>query len=154
MASRLQLLRHPAKSPQPRGRHHKNVRQNMKTLLLTFALLTCALVRAEVSGFPNFPFLHARGTASKQLPPDMAQLHFQLKVFAQKSEVAAQKFNECEQAVFQILSSASILPADIIAGDISKKAVQERGSDYEKSAIIGYTTVSYTHLTLPTKRIV
>ena len=25
MASRLQLLNYPAKSPQPRGRHHKNV---------------------------------------------------------------------------------------------------------------------------------
>jgi hypothetical protein len=25
MASRLKLLTHPAESPQPRGRHHKNV---------------------------------------------------------------------------------------------------------------------------------
>ena len=27
MASRLKLLNHPAKSPQPRGRHHKNARK-------------------------------------------------------------------------------------------------------------------------------
>jgi hypothetical protein len=36
----------------------------------------------------------------------MAKLQFRLKVFDQKSEVAAQKLTECEQAVFQILSSS------------------------------------------------
>ena len=30
MASRLKLLNHPAESPQPRGRHHKNVVRRAK----------------------------------------------------------------------------------------------------------------------------
>ena len=41
MASRLKLLNHPAESPQPRGRHHKNVRL-MKTLLLILPAMILA----------------------------------------------------------------------------------------------------------------
>jgi uncharacterized protein YggE len=110
----------------------------MKTLLITLAIFTCALVRAEVQGLPSFPFLHAGGTAAKRLPPDMAKLQFRLKVYDQKADIAAKKLSECEQAVFLVLSTASISPADIVAGDISKEIIQERGSDYQKRAIQGY----------------
>ena len=49
MASRLLLLNHPAESPQPRARHHKNVLQDMKTLVtILFSIL----------GLATFAFAH------------------------------------------------------------------------------------------------
>ena len=48
MASRLKLLNYPTNSPQPRGRHHKNVR-NMKLILLIS--LFSPLVLAEEDPF-------------------------------------------------------------------------------------------------------
>jgi uncharacterized protein YggE len=111
---------------------------SMKTLFIALVLFSCTAVRAEVQGLPNFPFLHVGGTASKNLPPDMAKLEFRLKVYDQKSEIVGQKLSACEQAIFTVLNAASISPADIIAGDISKEVIQARGSDYQKREIEGY----------------
>lgn len=49
MASRQKPLKHPAKSPQPRGRHRSIVRQYMKIILsaITFALSVAQMRAAE-----------------------------------------------------------------------------------------------------------
>jgi hypothetical protein len=43
MASRLKLLNNPAKSPQPRGRHHKNVRPEVNMLVRRSMVLFVAV---------------------------------------------------------------------------------------------------------------
>ena len=101
-----------------------------------------SLVRAESQGIPNFPFLHASGAATRRLPPDLVRLQFMIKIYDPKAAVALQKLAEAEQAVLLVLGSAGIPEADIIAGDISKQAVQEQGSaSFVRKAIIGYQLV-------------
>ena len=50
MASRLKLLNHPAKSPQPRGRHHKNVLQEMKIKIQRVCLVVISLFAVACGG--------------------------------------------------------------------------------------------------------
>ena len=67
MASRLKLLNYPAKSPQPRGRHHKNVRQYIMHHIATILFVGIGIaslvfsIAHEAYWWRRRHWIHARG---------------------------------------------------------------------------------------------
>ena len=67
MASRLKLLNHPDKSPQPRGRDHK-ARSNMKT---TIAIIAVAIAVTVIALMKNERMIEKKNSPGDEWPPEI-----------------------------------------------------------------------------------
>ena len=90
------------------------------------------------SSLPDFPFVTVQGTASKELPPDRADLSFTIETFDEKAEAADRILADTTVAVLSVLSTLNIPDSAITAYEISKYTKRERGDNYQDLAIQGY----------------
>ncbi len=105
------------------------------------AIACCTLlisVASAASSLPDFPFVTVQGKASKQLPPDRADVSFTIETFDEKAETADRILADTTVAVLKVLSTLNIPDSAITAYEISKYTKRERGDNYQDLAILGY----------------
>ena len=103
-----------------------------------FCVTTFISAASLASSLPDFPFVTVQGTASKELPPDRADLSFTIETFDEKAETADRILADTTVAVLNVLSTLNIPDSAITAYEISKYTKRERGNNYQDLAILGY----------------
>ena len=103
-----------------------------------FCVTTFISAASLASSLPVFPFVTVQGTASKELPPDRADLSFTIETFDEKAETADRILADTTVAVLNVLSTLNIPDSAITAYEISKYTKRERGNNYQDLAILGY----------------
>ncbi len=103
-----------------------------------FCVTTFISAASLASSLPDFPFVTVQGTASKELPPDRADVSFTIETFDEKAETADRILADTTVAVLNVLSTLSIPDSAITAYEISKYTKRERGDNYQDLAILGY----------------
>lgn len=103
-----------------------------------FCVTTFISAASLASSLPDFPFVTVQGTASKELPPDRADVSFTIETFDEKAETADRILADTTVAVLKVLSTLNIPDSAITAYEISKYTKRERGDNYQDLAILGY----------------
>lgn len=103
-----------------------------------FCVTTFISAASLASSLPDFPFVTVQGTASKELPPDRADVSFTIETFDEKAETADRILADTTVAVLNVLSTLNIPDSAITAYEISKYTKRERGDNYQGLAILGY----------------
>ena len=103
-----------------------------------FCVTTFISAASLASSLPVFPFVTVQGTASKELPPDRADVSFTIETFDEKAETADRILADTTVAVLSVLSTLNIPDSAITAYEISKYTKRERGDNYQDLAILGY----------------
>jgi len=86
-------------------------------LLAAASLATAA---ATASPVPDYPFIYAEGSATRELPPDIATLNASVSVRNATSEGAVAGVQAAAAKVLALLAKSGIRDADINAAQISK----------------------------------
>jgi uncharacterized protein len=84
------------------------------------AMATLAAATAVASPVPDYPFIYAEGSATRELPPDIATLTASVSVRNATSEGAVAGVQAAAAKVLALLAKSGIRDADINAAQISK----------------------------------
>lgn len=90
----------------------------MKRFIATLAFLAPLAVGA--SPLPEYPFVHATGTAFVTIIPDQGSIDFEILVVAPDIEEAVATFTERGKAIRALTEQFGIAPDDIEIGDIRR----------------------------------
>lgn len=116
-----------------------DIYMNRWTRRIAILCVTTLISAASLaSSLPDFPFVTVQGTASKELPPDRADVSFTIETFDEKAETADRILADTTVAVLNVLSTLNIPDSAITAYEISKYTKRERGDNYQDLAILGY----------------
>lgn len=116
-----------------------DIYMNRWTRRIAILCVTTLISAASLaSSLPDFPFVTVQGTASKELPPDRADVSFTIETFDEKAETADRILADTTVAVLKVLSTLNIPDSAITAYEISKYTKRERGDNYQDLAILGY----------------
>jgi hypothetical protein len=97
-----------------------------------------AATQVVASPIPDFPFTAVYGSATDEVAPDQATIKFTVLCHDPRSEVAVATVNEVLTKVVEGLVGLGIKKEDLVADDLSKEAVREKGDDYKRLKILGY----------------
>lgn len=103
---------------------------------LTLILLVAAQLAA--SPVPDFPFTVVHGSATEEVAPDEATIHFRVLCHDPSSEAAVATVNEVLGKLVDGIVKLGVGKDAIVADDLSKEAVREKGDDYQRLKILGY----------------
>ncbi|BBO27046.1 hypothetical protein AltI4_14340 [Alteromonas sp. I4] len=116
-----------------------DIYMNRWTRRIAILCVTTLISAASLaSSLPDFPFVTVQGIASKELPPDRADVSFTIETFDEKAETADRILADTTVAVLNVLSTLNIPDSAITAFEISKYTKRERGDNYQDLAILGY----------------
>jgi uncharacterized protein YggE len=101
-------------------------------------LLALIAIPTAASPIPDFPFIAVSGDASTDVPPDTAVVTFTVIVHGTDSEAATKQVNEALKQVTDGILAMGVPKGALTAADLTKKAVRERGDDYQRLKILGY----------------
>jgi uncharacterized protein YggE len=108
----------------------------MKRLIqLLLALVT---ISAAASPIPEFPFIAVQGKASSEVPPDNATITFTVLVHGTDSDSATKQVNDTLKQVTDAILAMAVPKGALTAADLGKRAVRERGNNYQDLKILGY----------------
>jgi len=110
----------------------------MKNLFLSIISLLALTTPVISSPLPDFPFTSVHGSASKKVAPDEATIEFEVLCYDPSSEVAVSSVNQILAKLVKDLLKLGVKEKDLVASDLSKQAVQERGQNYKQLKILGY----------------
>lgn len=104
----------------------------------SFILSILVANQLVASPIPDFPFTAVDGSATKEVSPDKATITFTVLCHDPSSEVAVTTVNKVLTVVVDGILGLGIGKESLIAGDLSKEAVREKGEDYKQLKILGY----------------
>ncbi len=90
------------------------------------------------SPLPDFPFTAVLGAATEEVTPDKATIKFTVLCHDPSSEVAVSTVNKVLTKVVDGIVGLGIKKEDLVADDLSKEAVREKGDDYKRLKVLGY----------------
>ena len=97
-----------------------------------------AATQLAASPIPDFPFTSVYGSATQEVAPDEATIKFTVLCHDPSSEVAVATVNKVLKKLVDGILGLGIKKEDLVAGDLSKEAVREKGEDYKRLKILGY----------------
>lgn len=89
-------------------------------LIITLSLFT---ITAFAKDLPNFPFVYASGYANIEVPPDMAEISFQITASDETAAEAQRIVRERSATILSFFAEHGIEQNDITAYEITKRAV-------------------------------
>jgi uncharacterized protein len=89
-------------------------------LIPLLAVASFATAAAMASPVPDYPFIYAEGSATRELPPDIATLTASVSVRNATSEGAVAGVQAATAKVLALLAKSGVRDADINAAQISK----------------------------------
>ena len=104
----------------------------------SLSLLTFVASKLVASPIPDFPFTAVNGSATKEVLPDKATIKFTVLCHDPSSGVAVSTVNQVLTKAVDGIVGLGIRKEDLVADDLSKKAVREKGDDYKRLKIFGY----------------
>lgn len=110
----------------------------MTTMYRSLFLLTLVASKLVASPIPDFPFTAVNGSATKEVLPDKATIKFTVLCYDPSSEVAVATVNQVLTKAVDGILGLGIRKEDLVADDLSKEAVREKGDDYRRLKILGY----------------
>jgi uncharacterized protein YggE len=115
--------------------------------------LFCILVSSGISSaspIPDFPFIAADGSASREVAPTNASIRFTVLAFSKSSEEATNTVQAALGKVITALKAEGVGEEMIRSHDIDKSAVRSRDNDTNKALeILGYEVSRKVELKLP-----
>ncbi len=117
-----------------------------KTIVIVAALSLSTFAYSQ-SALPDFPFVFAQGEADIKLPPDIAHISFTVLAYEADPEKARLVVRERTGQILDFISFLKIKQEDVVAYDISKRAVRKR-QDYRELEILGYDVSRQIRVTL------
>ena len=97
-----------------------------------------AATQLAASPIPDFPFTAVYGSATDEVAPDKATIKFTVLCHDPSSEVAVATVNEVLKKVVDGVVGLGVKKEDLVADDLSKEAVREKGEDYKRLKVLGY----------------
>lgn len=107
-----------------------------------FLLLACLGFPLPVfaqGGLPDKPYIYVEGKAEVEKPADLATLRFDLVARNADQTKANQEVQSKANRIFGLLNQRKIAPADVIASDIKSEPQFEKGDDYKRGKVTGYS---------------
>ncbi|MGL4399799.1 MAG: SIMPL domain-containing protein [Luteolibacter sp.] len=124
----------------------------MTTRLPLITLLALLVVNyvSSASPIPDFPFIAADGSASREVAPTNASIHFTVLAFSKSSEEATNTVQTALGNVVTALKAEGVGEKMIRSHDIDKSAVRSRDNNANKALeILGYEVSRKVELKLP-----
>ena len=110
---------------------------NMKKYIIAIILLVLPATMAIASQLPDFPFLFSVGLATKEVPPDLATITFDVEAFDENPEKSLDTVKKRSNELLDLFKNLDISTKDIETYEIDKKAVRQE-KDYVELKILGY----------------
>ena len=101
-------------------------------------LLTFVATSALASPIPDFPFIAVSGEALAEVAPDKAEITFSVLVHSEDPEAATREVNQTLRKLAEGIIALKVPKRALTADDLGKRAVRERGENYQKLKILGY----------------
>ena len=115
-----------------------------RTLLISLTAAT----QLAASPIPDFPFTAVRGSAAEEVAPDEATIRFTVLCHDASSEVAVATVNKVLTKLVDGIVELGVGKDDLVAADLSKEAVRQKGEDYKRLKIIGYDASREVRVTI------
>lgn len=116
--------------------HVRQKFMNKTTAILLTTILCMLNVQAEKL---PFPFVAVDGSAVTEVKPNEATIHLSFLTHAESSKEAVQQMAKAFESALKIVAEHGLSEETLTAGDLSKKAIRERGENsYLPLGIIGY----------------
>ncbi len=109
----------------------------MKKYIIAIIVLLVPLTMATAAQWPDFPFLFAVGTATKEIPPDLATITFDVEAFDENPEKSLDIVKKRAIELVDLFNKLEIPKNDIETYEIDKRAVRQE-KDYVELKILGY----------------
>jgi uncharacterized protein YggE len=93
----------------------------MLKILLFPVLLACVATLANASQLPDYPFIHAIGSAKVYIQPDIGEINFEVTFSDPDSEKATQQCSIINDNILKILADQNIPASDITIYELEKK---------------------------------
>ena len=110
----------------------------MTTMYRSLFLFTLIASKLAASPIPDFPFTAVNGSATKEVLPGKATIKFTVLCYDPSSEVAVSNVNQVMTKAVDGIVGLGIMKEDLVADDLSKEAVREKGDDHKRLKILGY----------------
>jgi uncharacterized protein len=107
----------------------------MKTLFFTLLLVYCQVATAVE--LPDFPFIYATGSASKDIPPNTAKLDFKVEAFDESPDKSYNLVHSRSKEILSLINKLGIPIKNVESYKIFKETVHQE-KDYEELKILGY----------------
>lgn len=101
-------------------------------------IMLIAATQLVASPIPDFPFTAVTGSATDKVAPDEATIKFTVLCHDPSSEVAVATVNKVLTKAIEGIVALGIKKQDLVADDLSKEAIREKGDDYKQLKILGY----------------
>lgn len=124
----------------------------MKTKAVLASLL-CYLPLSNISTggpVPDFPFIHVKSQAKREVPPTKAFVRFSILAFSKTSEEATDTVQTSLAKLLTVLRELGIKDDQIQAGDYEKSSSRTRpDNSFQSTEILGYQVSRTVMLKLP-----
>ncbi len=111
----------------------------MKKVAISSVLLVIMIALPSfAASIPDFPFVHAKGKAEKELPPDTAKMTFCIKAFDAKSSNAVDTIQARTAEVVRFVTAQGFNKGSLISYELNKKIVREQKDFIVELKILGY----------------
>ena len=118
----------------------------IRVIAIIWMLSTTSLTLA--STLPDFPFVSAYGQAEIELPPNMAEVTFNLKAFHENPNNAITVIQQRSKELLSFFVEQQVKEEDIVAYELDKNIVRERNKDFQQLKILGYEVTRRFNITL------
>jgi uncharacterized protein YggE len=112
----------------------KEISTMHRSLIFSF-LVANTLVASPI---PDFPFTAVDGSARKEVSPDKATITFTVLCYDTNSEAAVTTVNKVLTEVVEGILGLGISKETLMAADLSKEAIREKGENDKLLKILGY----------------
>lgn len=109
----------------------------MKKNIIIIITLLLSGTMATAAQLPDFPFLYAVGTASKEIPPDLATITFDVEAFDENPEKSLDVVKNRSIELIDLFKKLEISTKNIETYEIDKRAVRQE-KNYVELKILGY----------------
>jgi len=109
----------------------------MNKTFLFLLIVLLVIPNAEAAQVPEFPFIYAVGKATKEVPPNMVKLTFDLVAFDENPENSLEIVKKRSIELIQLFKKFDIPKTNIEAYEINKEAKRQE-KEYVKLTILGY----------------
>jgi hypothetical protein len=109
----------------------------MKKHIIAIIVLLLPGTMAIAAQLPDFPFLFSVGLATKEVPPDLATITFDVEAFDENPEKSLDTVKKRSIELIDLFKKLEIPTKDIETYEIDKKAVRQE-KDYVELKILGY----------------
>lgn len=109
----------------------------MKKNILTIIALLLPATMVIAGQLPDFPFLYAVGVATREVPPDLATITFDVEAFNENPVKSLDIVQNRGIELLDLFKKLEIPTKDIETYEIDKRAVRQE-KDYVELKILGY----------------